>query len=118
MVSFGGGRSRNDCLCQTSPTRGGNRLAALRCGGLQALAASAGKIQERRVILYDSGTRGAIPPDATIAWDVRLMAKFKPVKAKKGRSAAPQSGLPCVILLILGFVLLLLFMYFVMKNAT
>ncbi|MGO4880438.1 MAG: hypothetical protein ACLP59_06395 [Bryobacteraceae bacterium] len=46
------------------------------------------------------------------------MAKFKPVKAKKGRSAAPQSGLPCVILLILGFVLLLLFMYFVMKNAT
>ncbi|HUE02182.1 MAG TPA: hypothetical protein VMR62_21610 [Bryobacteraceae bacterium] len=46
------------------------------------------------------------------------MAKFKPVKAKSKSRAAPQGGLPCVILVISGFVLILLFIYFVMKNAT
>lgn len=45
------------------------------------------------------------------------MAKFKPAKAKKSRAAA-QGGLPCVILMIGGFVLILLFIYFVMKYAT
>jgi hypothetical protein len=45
------------------------------------------------------------------------MAKFKPVKAKSKRSAAPGGGLPCVILLASGFILVLLFLYFVMKYA-
>jgi hypothetical protein len=45
------------------------------------------------------------------------MAKFKPVKAKSKNRAAPQGGLPCVILLGSGFVLVLFFLYFVMKYA-
>jgi hypothetical protein len=46
------------------------------------------------------------------------MAKFKPVRAKsKSGAAAPNGGLPCVILLISGFVLVLFFVYFVMKYA-
>jgi len=46
------------------------------------------------------------------------MAKFKPAKPKaKSRAAAP-GGLPCVILMASGFVLVLLFLYFVMKYAT
>ena len=46
------------------------------------------------------------------------MAKFKLVRPKKSRPTAPQGGLACVILLIVGFALVLLFMYFVMKNAS
>ena len=45
------------------------------------------------------------------------MAKFKPVKAKAKGSPSPQGGVGCVVLLVAGIVLLLLFMYFVMKNA-
>ncbi|HTT65975.1 MAG TPA: hypothetical protein VMG35_29195 [Bryobacteraceae bacterium] len=46
------------------------------------------------------------------------MAKFKPVRVKSKSSAPPQGGLPCVILLASGFVLVLLFLYFVMKYAS
>jgi len=46
------------------------------------------------------------------------MAKFKPAKAKAKSHAAPQGGLPCVILMASAFVLVLLFLYFVMKYAT
>lgn len=46
------------------------------------------------------------------------MAKFKLAKAKSKSRAAPQGGLPCVILLASGFVLVLFFLYFVMKYAT
>ena len=47
------------------------------------------------------------------------MAKFKPAKAKaKSKTPrAPQGGLPCVILVILGMLLVMLFLYFVMRNA-
>jgi hypothetical protein len=45
------------------------------------------------------------------------MAKFKLAKAKSKKSAAPQGGLPCVILLASGFVLVLVFIYFVVKYA-
>jgi len=45
------------------------------------------------------------------------MAKFKLAKSKAKRSSAPQGGLPCVILLASGFVLVLFFLYFVMKYA-
>ena len=51
--------------------------------------------------------------DATIAF----MAKFRPSKGKKSKTAAPQAGLPCVILLIGGMLLVMLFLYFVMRNA-
>ena len=46
------------------------------------------------------------------------MAKFKPVR-KKAKSSAPGApgGISCLILLISGFALVLLFLYFVMKYA-
>jgi hypothetical protein len=45
------------------------------------------------------------------------MAKFKPARGKSKSRAAPQGGLPCVILLGSGFVLVLFFLYFVMRYA-
>jgi hypothetical protein len=45
------------------------------------------------------------------------MAKFKLAKAKSKSRAAPQGGLPCVIFLASGFILVLVFLYFVMKYA-
>jgi hypothetical protein len=45
------------------------------------------------------------------------MAKFKPVKAKRKTAPIPQGGLPCVILVISVIALVMLFMYYVMKNA-
>jgi hypothetical protein len=46
------------------------------------------------------------------------MAKFKPAKAKSKSRAAAQGGLPCVILVASGIVLMLLFLYFVITHAT
>jgi len=45
------------------------------------------------------------------------MAKFKPAKGKPKGARAPQGAIPCVILVILGILLLMLFMYFVMKGS-
>ena len=45
------------------------------------------------------------------------MAKFKPVKGRKPRTAAPQGGLPCVILVITGMLLVMVFLYFVMRGV-
>jgi len=51
-------------------------------------------------------------PGATIA----SMAKFKPVRPKKKAAAPPPGAVPCVVLIILGMVLVMLFLYFVMKG--
>lgn len=53
-------------------------------------------------------------PGDTIA----LMAKFKPAKGKGKSSTAPQGGLPCVILVIAGLILGMLFLYFVMTGSS
>ena len=45
------------------------------------------------------------------------MAKFKPARGKAKRSSAPQGGIPCVILVISAMLLVMLFLYYVMKNA-
>ncbi len=45
------------------------------------------------------------------------MAKFKPARGKPKGTRAPQGAIPCVILVILGILLLMLFMYFVMKGS-
>jgi hypothetical protein len=45
------------------------------------------------------------------------MAKFKPVRPKSKSTPMPRGGLPCVILVFLGFALVLLFLYFVLKYA-
>jgi hypothetical protein len=45
------------------------------------------------------------------------MAKFKPVRPKSKSHPPPQGGLPCVILLIAGIVLVMLFLYYVMGHA-
>jgi uncharacterized integral membrane protein len=44
------------------------------------------------------------------------MGKYKPVRGKAKTSRVPQGGLPCVILVIVGMLLVMLFLYFVMKN--
>jgi len=46
------------------------------------------------------------------------MAKFKPAKGRKPRSVGPPQGaVSCVVLVIAGMLLVMLFLYFVMKNA-
>ena len=50
---------------------------------------------------------------ATIA----LMAKFKPARGKPKRTAPPPGAISCVILILAGMVLVMLFMYFVLRNA-
>jgi len=50
---------------------------------------------------------------ATIA----RMAKFKPIRPKRKDAPVPKAGLPCVILIIGIFILVMVFIYFVMKNA-
>jgi hypothetical protein len=54
-----------------------------------------------------------ISHDATIG----LMAKFKPVRAKARKGPAPQGAIGCVVLILLGMVGMMVFMYFVMRNA-
>ena len=45
------------------------------------------------------------------------MAKFKPIKAKSKSAPAPQGAVSCVVLVISGIVLVLIFLYFVLKYA-
>jgi hypothetical protein len=45
------------------------------------------------------------------------MQKFKPARGKKSASKAPPGGLPCAILIIAGVLLVMFFMYFVLRNA-
>jgi hypothetical protein len=45
------------------------------------------------------------------------MAKFKPPKGKRTSRAVPQSAVPCVIFIIGGIVLLMLFLYLVLRSS-
>jgi hypothetical protein len=45
------------------------------------------------------------------------MAKFKPARAKAKGTPAPPGGLPCVILLIAGIVLVMLFLYWILASS-
>lgn len=45
------------------------------------------------------------------------MAKLKSARAKKPGAPPVRGGLPCVIFVILGLILVLIFMYVVMKYA-
>jgi len=45
------------------------------------------------------------------------MAKFKPVRPKSKKTPAPQGAAGCVILILLAMIGVMLFMYFVMRNA-
>jgi hypothetical protein len=45
------------------------------------------------------------------------MAKFKLAGRRAKKTGAPPAGLPCVILVIVGIALLMLFMYFVLKSS-
>jgi hypothetical protein len=44
------------------------------------------------------------------------MSKFKPAKGKSKRAPAPKAGLPCVILILAGLVLIMVFLYVVLKS--
>ena len=45
------------------------------------------------------------------------MAKFKPAKGKRKGTPVPQGGVPCVILLTAGMLLVMLFLFYVMTHA-
>ena len=45
------------------------------------------------------------------------MAKFKPARGKRKATGTPPAALPCVILILVGMALIMVFLYFVMKNA-
>jgi hypothetical protein len=46
------------------------------------------------------------------------MAKFKPVRGKKSKvTGPPPGGLACVILVIAGMLLVMLFLYFAMRSS-
>lgn len=47
------------------------------------------------------------------------MGKYKPAKAKSA-AAPPQmkAGLPCIVFLVLGMILVMILLYEVMKNAS
>jgi hypothetical protein len=45
------------------------------------------------------------------------MAKFKPARGKRKAAGSPPAALPCVILILVGMALIMVFLYFVMKNA-
>jgi hypothetical protein len=51
--------------------------------------------------------------DANIA----VMAKFKPARGKKSKPGPPQGALSCVVLIVTGMLLVMLFMYFVMRSS-
>ena len=51
--------------------------------------------------------------DATI----QEMGKYKPARSGKAKtSTAPAAGLPCVVLLIAGMFLVMIFLYFAMQQ--
>jgi hypothetical protein len=45
------------------------------------------------------------------------MAKFKPAKAKRQATPAPQGAIPCVVMVILAIVGVMLLLFFVMKSS-
>ncbi len=48
---------------------------------------------------------------------IACMAKLKPAKGKAKRARLRPEGISCIVLVIAGFALGMLFIYFVMKNA-
>jgi hypothetical protein len=48
---------------------------------------------------------------------IGFMAKFKPVRGKKARRAAPNAALPCAILALLGLALFMVFIYFALRSS-
>jgi len=45
------------------------------------------------------------------------MAKFKPAKKKQKSTPVPPGGVGCVVLVISGIALVILFMYYVLSHA-
>ncbi|MFY9726490.1 MAG: hypothetical protein WB579_03455 [Bryobacteraceae bacterium] len=45
------------------------------------------------------------------------MAKFKAPKGKRASKAVPEGAVPCVIIIIGGILLLMLFLYFVLRSS-
>jgi hypothetical protein len=45
------------------------------------------------------------------------MAKFKPVRSRKAKPAPVQGGLPCLVLILSGMVLVAILLFLVLKYA-
>jgi len=60
----------------------------------------------------------AWPSTAPAASTIFIVAKFKPAGSKKPKAAQSKRGfIPCLIVLVVGFVLLSLLFYAVMKSG-
>lgn len=46
------------------------------------------------------------------------MAKLKPARPRKSKSVPVQGGLPCVVLVIVGIVLVLILLFLVLKYGS
>ncbi len=46
------------------------------------------------------------------------MGKYKPVKGKSDAPPQMKAGLPCIVFLVLGMILVMILLYEVMKNAS
>jgi hypothetical protein len=46
------------------------------------------------------------------------MGKYKPAKAKSDAPPQMKAGLPCIVFLVLGMILVMILLYEVMKNAS
>jgi hypothetical protein len=45
------------------------------------------------------------------------MAKFKPPRGKRTSKVVPQGALPCVVIIIGGILLLMLFLFLVLRSS-
>jgi len=45
------------------------------------------------------------------------MAKFKPPRGKRTNKVVPQGALPCVVIIIGGILLLMLFLFLVLRSS-
>ncbi len=45
------------------------------------------------------------------------MAKFRPAGSRKAKPTPPQGGLPCLILILSGMIVVAIVLYLVLKNA-
>ena len=82
----------------------------------QGLAIGRGhRIPADRRLACNSHASGTGPPAASTIF---IVAKFKPAGSKKPKAAQSKRGfIPCLVVLVIGFVLLSLLFYFVMKSG-
>src|SRR6185437_3394404 len=113
MELRGTGSGASDAL--TSPTEmrrqppaafSGNRSVGIGSSLLQAV---------RLIIVPISARRFTLSIFTCRMLPSLFMAKFRPVRAKKRSTPAPQGGMACVVLIILGMLFVIAFLFWVLS---